>query len=69
MSGIDITVDAREVLEAVARLSHYPLATVIRNATRDFTKGAKQATPLAKISKSQYYTYIDPKTGQRKYLH
>ena len=67
--SIDITIDAREMLEAIARLSKYPLATVIRNASRDFARGAKQATPLAKISKSQYYTYIDPKTNQRKYLH
>lgn len=50
-----IEVEAKELIEAIARLSKIPVSKVIRNASRDFTRGAKEATPLAKVSKSRYY--------------
>lgn len=54
-----IEVEAKEMIEAIARLSKIPVAKVIRNASRDFSRGAKEATPLAKISKSRYYRLTD----------
>lgn len=56
------------VMQALARLKGIPVAKVLRNAARDFTQGAYKATPLAQVSKSPYYTFVDARTGQRRYL-
>lgn len=57
--SIKIDIEAKELIEACARLSGVPVAKVIRNASRDYARGAKEATPLAKISKSKYYRLYD----------
>lgn len=63
------TAQLRDVLTAYARVKQIPLGKVLRNMARDFVQGAYKATPIAKRSKSEFYWYIDAKTGVRKYLH
>ena len=63
-----LEMDDRELMHAMARLTQIPLAKVVRNAARDFAKGAYQATPLARISRSEFYAFRDT-DGNWRYLH
>ena len=55
------------IMEALARLKDIPVAKVVRNASRDFAQAAWQHTPLAKVSRSEFYYYW--KDGEKKFLH
>lgn len=50
-----VQLDSRELVSAFARLKNIPVWKVIRNAAKDFTRGAYDATPVAKKSTSPYY--------------
>ncbi len=70
MSLNDIRINASEMMEAFARLKKIPLSKVIRNASRDFVREAYRMTPVAKISKSEYYRAVDPKDPKHRwYIH
>lgn len=62
---IDASFDTNHLVEALARLKGIPVSKVVRNASKDFAQGAYNATPVAKISKSEYYYVKD----QGRYLH
>lgn len=68
-AGLAIHTDASGLIAAYARLKGIPVATVVRNASRDFVKAAYTKTPTAKIGKSPYYTFVSWRTGKRVYLH
>lgn len=65
---ISTHIDASNLINALASLKNVPVAKVVRNASRDFAQEAYKQTPLAKISKSEYYYYHD-KNGQIHFLH
>jgi hypothetical protein len=62
-------IDASSMMAALARLKNIPIAKVVRNAGRDFARAAYKSTPVARVSKSEYYKYKDARTGEWKYLH
>lgn len=64
----DIDIQAKRVIDRYARLKNVPVGIVIRNMARDFVRGARMATPEAKIGKSEFYWYRG-KDGQKHYLH
>ena len=64
-----LNMDTSELFQAMADLKGIPLEKVVRNASRDFVRGAKYNTPLAKISKSQFYKYFDQRDGKWHFLH
>lgn len=51
MSEINITA----MMNALANLKGIPLRTVVKNAAKDYVQGAYQATPIASISRSEWY--------------
>jgi len=55
-------------MQSLANLKNVPLAKVVRNASRDFASEAYRNTPIAKVSRSEYYYYHD-KGGQIHFLH
>lgn len=72
----NVKIDAKDMVEAFARLKtlvegkNTPVSKVIRNAARDFAKAAYKATPLARVSKSEYYRAVDPADPRHKwYIH
>lgn len=52
---MDVKLDVRGMMEALAELKQIPLAKVVRNAARDFVQAAFRATPTAKVGRAQYY--------------
>ena len=68
-AGVAIRTDGSGLVAAYARLKGISVATVVRNAAKDFVKAAYGKTPTAQISKSPYYTYVSWRTGKRVYLH
>ena len=69
MSDFSINMDAKELFEAMARLKGIPIEKVVRNASRDFARAGKKATPQAIISKSPYYKFFDERDGKWHFLH
>ena len=66
----DVTCDIQgNIMETLARLKKIPISKVIRNAGRDFARAAMRETPVAIVSKSEYYKYFDERDRQWKYLH
>lgn len=68
MTDLSIRMGAKELMAAYAAAKKVPMATVIRNAARDFAQAAYKATPTAIKSSSDYYWYKGA-DGQRHYLH
>lgn len=62
-----MNISISSIMSALARLKNIPLAKVIRNASRDYTQAAYTATPLAKISKSEWY--VARRDGRKWYIH
>ena len=65
---ISAKLDATNIVEALARLKGIPIQKVVRNASRDFAQNALKETPVAKVSKSEYYKYTD-RLGRLRFLH
>lgn len=65
---IKTNIDAKTMMEAIARLKGVPLAKTVRNASRDFARGAKEATPIARIGKPQYYRLLDNAGNTMRYI-
>ena len=62
-----MNISISSMMNALARLKGIPLDKVVRNAGRDYLQAAYTATPLAKISKSQWY--VAEKDGRKWYVH
>ena len=61
------SVSIDQLMNALAQLKGIPLSKVVRNASRDYAQGAYKATPLAQISKSEYYRA--ERNGKTWYIH
>lgn len=69
MSDFSCTIHDESMIAALARLKRIPVSKVIRNAGRDFARAARVETPLASVSRSEYYKYFDQRDRQWHYLH
>lgn len=69
MSDFTLHMDTDALFQAMADLKGIPMEKVVRNASRDFVRGAKYNTPLAKISKSHFYKFFDERDGKWHFLH
>jgi hypothetical protein len=69
MSDFTCEIHDESMIAALARLKQIPVSKVIRNAGRDFARAAQKETPLASVSRSEYYRYWDERTRGWKYLH
>lgn len=65
---ITVQVHDKSLVEAMARLKQIPVSKVLRNAARDFARGAYKAIPTASVTRSEFYR-IKLKNGGVKYLH
>ena len=63
--NVNVSIDS--LMNALAQLKGIPLSKVVRNASRDYAQGAYKATPLAQISKSEYYRA--DRDGKTWYIH
>ena len=62
-------IDSEAALRKYAELKKVPIAKVLHNAAKDVAQAGFNATPKSTVKDGTFYTYIDPKTQQRKYLH
>ncbi len=69
MSDFTCEIHDESMVAALARLKQIPVSKVIRNAGRDFAFAAQKETPLASVSRSEYYRYFDQRDRQWHYLH
>lgn len=69
MSDFTCEIHDESMIAALARLKKIPVSKVIRNAGRDFAFAAQKVTPLASVSRSEYYRYWDERTRSWRYLH
>lgn len=65
---MNIAIDTKDLIAAYAAMKKVPMATVIRNAARDFARVAHAMTPTASTKTSEYYWYRG-KDGKIHYLH
>lgn len=74
-AGITVHTDIGGMMQSIAKLKRIPLNTVIFNATKDFVKAARYATPTARLTKSPYYIMFGTdgkpklKNGKPIYVH
>jgi hypothetical protein len=64
---LSTTIHAESLIEALAHLKDIPVSKVVRNASRDFAQAALKATPVAKVSKSEFYYFW--RNGVKHFLH
>lgn len=64
---ISTNIEASGLVEALARLKNISVQKVVRNASRDFAQAAYKETPIAKISKSEFFYYW--RNGIKHFLH
>lgn len=69
MSDFTCDIHDESMIAALARLKQIPVSKVIRNAGRDFARAAMRETPVARVSKSEFYKYFDQLDRQWHYLH
>lgn len=65
---ISANLDATNIINALARLKGISVSKVVRNASRDFAQASMKETPVAKISKSEFYKFTD-RLGRLRFLH
>ena len=62
-------IDSEAALRKYAELKKIPLDRVLFHAAKDMAQAGIKATPLATVKDGTFYTYVDPKTQERKYIH